>query len=164
MKIVLRLAFMLAVLCATVATSLAQQGKIKGFVYDKATGEPVLFTSVYLKGTSLGAATDVNGYYLISNIPPGEYTLMVTYLGFDTVKVAVSVAAKALVAQNLFLEKSSVKLTEVQISADREEATTEVRTSVTKLTPKEMKQLPSVSGESDLATGAPSSARCGIYW
>lgn len=151
MKIVLRLAFMLAVLCATVATSLAQQGKIKGFVYDKATGEPVLFTSVYLKGTSLGAATDVNGYYLISNIPPGEYTLMVTYLGFDTVKVAVSVAAKALVAQNLFLEKSSVKLTEVQISADREEATTEVRTSVTKLTPKEMKQLPSVSGESDLA-------------
>lgn len=142
---------MLAVLCATVATSLAQQGKIKGFVYDKATGEPVLFTSVYLKGTSLGAATDVNGYYLISNIPPGEYTLMVTYLGFDTVKVAVSVAAKALVAQNLFLEKSSVKLTEVQISADREEATTEVRTSVTKLTPKEMKQLPSVSGESDLA-------------
>jgi hypothetical protein len=151
MKIVLRLAFMLAVLCATVATSLAQQGKIKGFVYDKATGEPVLFTSVYLKGTSLGAATDVNGYYLISNIPPGEYTLMVTYLGYDTVKVAVSVAAKALVAQNLFLEKSSVKLTEVQISADREEATTEIRTSVTKLTPKEMKQLPSVSGESDLA-------------
>ena len=151
MKIVLRLAFMLAVLCATVATSLAQQGKIKGFVYDKATGEPVLFTSVYLKGTSLGAATDVNGYYLISNIPPGEYTLMVTYLGYDTLKVAVSVAAKALVAQNLFLEKSSVKLTEVQISADREEATTEIRTSVTKLTPKEMKQLPSVSGESDLA-------------
>jgi len=151
MKIVLRLAFLLAVLCATVSASLAQQGKIKGFVYDKATGEPVLFTSVYLKGTSLGAATDVNGYYLISNIPPGEYTLMVTYLGYDTVKVAVSVAAKALVAQNLFLEKSSVKLTEVQISADREEATTEVRTSVTKLTPKEMKQLPSVSGESDLA-------------
>lgn len=142
---------MLAVLCATVGASLAQQGKIKGFVYEKATGEPVLFTSVYLKGTSLGAATDVNGYYLISNIPPGDYTLMVTYLGYDTVKVAVSVAAKALVAQNLFLEKSSVKLTEVQISADREEATTEVRTSVTKLTPKEMKQLPSVSGESDLA-------------
>ena len=151
MKIVLRLAFLLAVLCATVSASLAQQGKIKGFVYDKATGEPVLFTSVYLKGTSLGAATDVNGYYLISNIPPGEYTLMVTYLGYDTLKVAVSVAAKALVAQNLFLEKSSVKLTEVQISADREEATTEIRTSVTKLTPKEMKQLPSVSGESDLA-------------
>ncbi len=151
MRIVLRIAFMLAVLCATVVASQAQQGKIKGFVYDKATGEPVLFTSVYLKGTSLGAATDVNGYYLISNIPPGDYQLMVTYLGYDTVKVAVSLAAKALVAQNLFLEKSSVKLNEVQISADREEATTEVRTSVTKLTPKEMKQLPNVSGESDLA-------------
>ena len=151
MRILLRLAFLVLVFAATMGATFAQQGKIKGFVYDKATGEPVLFTSVYLKGTSLGAATDVNGYYLISNIPPGDYQLMVTYLGYDTVKVAVSVAAKALVAQNLFLEKSSVKLTEVQISADREEATTEVRTSVTKLTPKEMKQLPNVSGESDLA-------------
>ena len=145
MRILLRLAFLVLVFASTMGATFAQQGKIKGFVYDKATGEPVLFTSVYLKGTSLGAATDVNGYYLISNIPPGDYQLMVTYLGYDTVKVAVSVAAKALVAQNLFLEKSSVKLTEVQISADREEATTEVRTSVTKLTPKEMKQLPNVS-------------------
>lgn len=137
---------------ATAAHVMAQQtGKIKGFVYDKETGEPVLFTNVTLKGTTLGAATDVNGYYTITNVPVGEQTLMVTYLGYDTLFQVVTVTANDLETANLYLTQSSVKLSEVQVSADRQEALTEVRTSVTKLTPKEMKQIPTVSGESDLA-------------
>ncbi len=151
MRSLLRAALLFIILAVNLTTAVAQNGKIKGFVYEKETGEPVLFTSVYLKGTSYGAATDVNGYYLISNVPAGDYELMVTYLGYDTVRVSITVGAKELVAQNLFLQKSSIKLNVVEISADRQEALTEVRTSVTKLTPKEMKQLPNVSGESDLA-------------
>jgi hypothetical protein len=151
MRSLLRAALLFIILAVNLATAVAQNGKIKGFVYEKETGEPVLFTSVYLKGTNYGAATDVNGYYLISNVPAGDYELMVTYLGYDTVRVSITVGAKELVAQNLFLQKSSIKLNVVEISADRQEALTEVRTSVTKLTPKEMKQLPNVSGESDLA-------------
>jgi hypothetical protein len=151
MSHLLRTALLISVGLILSLAAMAQNGKIKGFVYEKETGEPVLFTSVYLKGTNYGAATDVNGYYLISNIPAGEYELMVTYLGYDTLRVPVKVGAKELVAQNLFLEKSSIRLDIVEVSAERQEALTEVRTSVTKLTPKEMKQLPSVSGESDLA-------------
>ncbi len=128
-----------------------QTGKLKGFVYDKENGEPILFTNVTLKGTTLGAATDVNGYYTVTNVPVGEQTLMVTYLGYDTLFQTVTVTANDLETANLYLTKSSVKLGEVQVSADRQEALTEVRTSVTKLTPKEMKQIPTVSGESDLA-------------
>ncbi|MGE5425361.1 MAG: hypothetical protein ACM3N9_08340, partial [Syntrophothermus sp.] len=41
----------------------AQFGTIRGFVYEAETGEPVLFTNVYLEGTSYGAATDVNGFF-----------------------------------------------------------------------------------------------------
>ncbi|MFM1875544.1 MAG: hypothetical protein RL266_1281 [Bacteroidota bacterium] len=128
-----------------------QTGKIKGFVYDKESGEPILFTNVTLKGTTLGAATDVNGYYTVTNVPVGDQVLMVTYLGYDTLFQTVTVAANDLETANLYLTKSSVKLGEVRVSADRQEALTEVRTSVTKLTPKEMKQIPTVSGESDLA-------------
>ena len=129
----------------------AQTGKVKGFVYDKDSGEPVLFTNVTIKGTTLGAATDVNGYYTVTNVPAGEQIVQITYLGYDTLTASVTVIANQLVSLNLFLKKSSVRLTEVQISADRQEALTEVRTSVTKLTPKEMKKVPTVSGESDLA-------------
>ena len=128
-----------------------QTGKVKGSVYDKETGEPVLFTNVTLKGTTLGAATDVNGYYTITNIPVGDQTLMITYLGYDTLFSPITISANRLASSNLYLKKSSIRMGEVEISAERQEALTEVRTSVTKLTPKDMKKVPTVSGESDLA-------------
>ncbi|MFM7289519.1 MAG: hypothetical protein ACKO18_09100, partial [Bacteroidota bacterium] len=37
----------------------AQSGTLRGFVYDKATGEPILFTNVFLAGTTIGSSTDV---------------------------------------------------------------------------------------------------------
>ena len=58
--------------------SFAQFGSVRGFVYEQETGEPVLFTNVYFERTSIGAPTDANGYFAITRIPPGNYTLMVT--------------------------------------------------------------------------------------
>jgi len=57
-----------------------QNATIKGFVYENKTGEPVIFTNVYLFKTNIGATTDINGFFLITKIPPGTYDLMVTYL------------------------------------------------------------------------------------
>ena len=62
---------------AYIAT-IAQTGTIRGFVYEKESGEPVLFTNVYVEGGPedkiYGASTDVNGYFSITKVPPGEYT------------------------------------------------------------------------------------------
>lgn len=51
------------------ASAFAQVGTIRGFVYLKDSGEPVLFTNVILKGTTIGNATDVNGYFSITQVP-----------------------------------------------------------------------------------------------
>ena len=129
----------------------AQTGNIRGFVYEKETGEPVIFTNVILKGTILGAATDVNGYYSITKVPPGDYTIVITNLGYDSLKLDVSLKAGEIVTKKLFLKKSSINLKTVNVSADRQEAKTEVGTSIVKITPKEIKQIPTVGGEPDLA-------------
>ncbi|MEZ5084450.1 MAG: TonB-dependent receptor [Bacteroidales bacterium] len=129
----------------------AQNGTIRGFVYEKETGEPVIFTNVYLLGTTFGAATDVNGYFAISQIPPGKYILTVTYLGYDTLKMDVTINADDIISEQLLLEKGSYTLNQVQITAERAEARTETRTSVVKITPKQIKQLPSIGGQPDLA-------------
>ena len=63
----------------------SQSGAVKGFVYDKANGEPVPFCNVYFKGTTIGANTDLNGFFSITRIKPGNYTLLVTSLDFDTI-------------------------------------------------------------------------------
>jgi hypothetical protein len=129
----------------------AQFGTIKGFVYEKETGEPVIYTNVYLQNSTYGAATDVNGYFVISKIPAGSYTLLVTYLGFDTLKMEISIKSDEIISKQLYLVKGSYMLEQVQVTAEREEARTETRTSVVKITPKQIKQIPAVGGQPDLA-------------
>ena len=55
-----------------------QNGTIRGFVYDKSSGEPVMFCNVFLQGTTIGAPTDVNGMYNITRVTAGSYNLIVT--------------------------------------------------------------------------------------
>lgn len=84
-----KLIYLLSMLILT-STVLAQTGNIRGFIYDKSSGEPIMFCSVFLKGTTIGAATDVNGMYNISQVKASNYTLMVTYIGYDTSSVIIS--------------------------------------------------------------------------
>ncbi|MCD6113155.1 MAG: TonB-dependent receptor [Bacteroidales bacterium] len=126
-------------------------GTIRGFVYEKKTGEPVIFTNVYLKNTTYGCATDVNGYFAITKIPVGSYTLMVTSIGFDTLSMPVKIDEDLLISKKLFLTESAYMLKAVNISAEREEARTETKTSIIKITPKQIKRIPSIGGQPDLA-------------
>jgi hypothetical protein len=129
----------------------AQSANIRGFVYESESAEPVIFTSVLLKGTTFGAQTDVNGYFSITKLPAGNYTMMITMLGHDTLQEAITVKNGEIVTKKVYLKKSSVKLKEFEISAEKKEQLTEVRTSVTKITPQDIKKIPSVGGEPDIA-------------
>ena len=132
-------------------TALAQTGIVKGFVFDKDSREPILFTNVYLEGTTIGNATDINGFYSLSKVPPGDYVLMVTSLGYDTDRVSITIKNGVALTQNLFITESSVDLKAFDVSAERQERQTEVRMSVTKITPAEIQQIPTVGGEADFA-------------
>ncbi len=144
MKKILLLAFLIPFY------GLSQNASIRGFIYEKETGEPVIFTNVYLQGTNFGASTDVNGYFTISQIPPGEYNLMVTYLGFDSIKEPVSLKSGQILNKRLYLEKSAIQLDVFEVSAERQEGLTETKTSIIKITPKQINSIPSV-GTPDLA-------------
>jgi len=129
----------------------AQKSTVRGFVYDESTGEPIIYTNVILQGTTYGASTDVNGYYTISQVPEGTYKLIVTFLGYDTLFLPINLKKNQIITRQLTIKKSSINLGIVEVSADKQEAKTEVRTSVIKITPKQIKQLPTVGGEADLA-------------
>ncbi|RMF58897.1 MAG: TonB-dependent receptor [Bacteroidetes bacterium] len=72
---------LLTVACA--GTALAQ-GRIAGTVRDATTGEPLIGVNLIVVGTSNGAATDVEGRFVIDNLRPGEYAVKVSYIGFET--------------------------------------------------------------------------------
>src|SRR5690554_2150522 len=141
----------LAFWISAISITLAQGGTVRGFVYEENSGEPVIFTNVYLKGTTFGSSTDVNGYFSISNIAEGTYTLQVTYLGFDTLRKQIDISDNRMITEKLFLKKSSIQMQAIEISAEKQEALTNVTMSVTKATPKDIKQIPSIGGTADLA-------------
>jgi CarboxypepD_reg-like domain/TonB-dependent Receptor Plug Domain len=129
----------------------AQTGTIKGFVYEKDNGEPSIFTPVNLAGTAMGASTDDNGYFSISRVPPGTYTLRIIYLGYDTLTKEVTVKADQIVTEKLYLTKIAYQMKPVEVTAEKREAEGQVRVGITKLTPKQIERLPAIGGQADLA-------------
>ena len=59
-------------------------GTIKGIVTDSRTGEPLTGADVIVKGTHMGAATDNNGFYIIENVPPGEYIINASFIVYGS--------------------------------------------------------------------------------
>ncbi|MBQ3354418.1 MAG: TonB-dependent receptor [Bacteroidales bacterium] len=145
-----RLLLTLAIVFCTTLT-FAQNNDIKGFVYEESTGEPVMFSNVFLKGTTLGCSTNENGYFNITRIPDGKYTLYITCVGYDTLTYPVSLANGQTINKKFTLKESSISLDAVSITADKVEAKTETKTSVITVTPKTINKIPSVGGQADLA-------------
>ena len=131
--------------------AVAQDNSIKGFVYEEATGEPMMFTNVYLKGTTFGGSTNENGYFNINRIPDGRYTLLITSVGYDTIRETFNLSKGQSINRKYYMKETSQKLETVTITADKIEARTETKTSVITVTPKTITKIPSVGGQADFA-------------
>lgn len=83
MKKVYRIAVYLVLTFLPALSFAGTTGKIAGTITDASTGDPLPGVNVVLEGTMMGAATDVNGYYFIINVPPGTYTLKAMMIGFQ---------------------------------------------------------------------------------
>ncbi len=141
---------MLLLLSALAARAQAP-AEVRGFLFGKRDGQPIIYARVQLKGTGLGAITDNKGYFAISRIPPGTYRLLPTALGYDTVSVALTLKAGELRTVKLYAPDAEQQLQEVEVTGTRTQQLTEVRAGVQKITPVEIKLMPSVGGEPDLA-------------
>ena len=94
---------------------------ISGVVTDASTGDPMYSATVYLAGTGIGAVTDMNGKYSIKEIPPGDYTLTIEYLGYEDFKKPIKVAAGKQYVENIKLHYSGgINLEGVTITAQAE--------------------------------------------
>lgn len=130
---------------------MAQDNSVKGFVYEESTGEPVMFSNVYLKGTTYGGSTNENGYFNITRIPDGKYTLLITCVGYDTIAESISLTNNQVLNKKYYLSETSLKLETVTVTADKIEARTETKTSVISVTPKTITKIPSMGGQADFA-------------
>ncbi|SDL61203.1 Outer membrane receptor proteins, mostly Fe transport [Salinimicrobium catena] len=93
-------------------------GSIAGKLTDKEmNGEPLPFANVLLKGTTKGATTDMNGLYEFKSLEPGKYTIVFSFVGYETIEVPnVDVVAGKVTEVNTELGSSAASLDEVVIT------------------------------------------------
>ncbi|MBN2778705.1 MAG: TonB-dependent receptor [Bacteroidales bacterium] len=150
-KTIKRLFFLAAFLISFVTLSYSQTGAIKGFVLDKDNGEPCMFANVSVIGTGYGAATDINGYFSIPKIPDGDYTIKITYVSYDSIVEPFTISNGKIFSKTYYMTKAAFVLDEAVVSAEREEMRTQIRISKVKVSPQQIKQLPSIGSEPDIA-------------
>lgn len=146
-----KLTLLLLSIVVSIASFAQGTGTVRGFVYDGNSGEPILFTNVIIEGTTIGAVTDVNGFFSITKIDPGQYSIMATSIGYDTARAQVTIGKNKIVSIKLIIKESLVELDAFEISAAKQEQRTEVKVSEIKISVKDIQKLPSVGGEPDIA-------------
>lgn len=99
--------------------SVAQNGFIRGTVYDDATGESLPGVTIFVEGTTTGTMTDFDGKFNLS-IAPGNYTLRVSFISYETINIKGMQVKSGQVnlLDNLRLKEAKIELSEVTITAD----------------------------------------------
>ncbi|MCJ7552363.1 MAG: carboxypeptidase-like regulatory domain-containing protein, partial [Ignavibacteriaceae bacterium] len=124
----------------------SQVGKINGVIRDAQTGEALIGANIIVEGTTIGAATNVDGFYVITNVPPGTFNLRASMVGYtqqviQNVRVIIDLTTEI----NVNLTSETIGIEEVVVIATIPVVRQDVSSSVVNLNIKEIENLPVVS-------------------
>ena len=127
----------------------SQNGIISGFVSDSSSGEALIGANVIIQQTGQGMATDINGYYIIQNIIPGNYTLMISYVGFAINRQKINITTGQSIKKDIELVENLVELNQIDVTAEKLQRRNNIQPSKINLSPRMMKAAPALA-EPDL--------------
>ena len=139
--------FFLALIPITLSS---QVGSIRGHIYDASNGEPIIFANIVVEGTQIGVNSDDQGFFTLTDIPVGENSVLISYIGYEDKVIPITVKENSINYYKVEIIPGGIQLGAVDISAERQQARTEVRISQLKVSKKQIKALPATGGEPDL--------------
>ena len=130
-------------------------GKIAGTVTDAATGEPLIGVNLVVQGTGMGATTNLDGYFVILNVPPGFHTLAATMIGYSRYEVTdVRVEIDRTTEVDVVMAEEILEGQTVVITAERKVIQMDVAASQRSMTAENIEALPVNSVEDVLGLQA----------
>ncbi len=121
----------------------AQYGKIRGIVIDAETGETIIGGSILIEGTTKGAATNIDGEYIILAVSPGTVSLRVSYIGYNTTVINdVRINIDLTTEINVQLTPQTLEGEEVVVVAQRELVRKDVTASLSSVGAEEIEAIP----------------------
>jgi hypothetical protein len=133
----------LVVLVSGAMESYAQQGVIRGRVYNEKTNEPLPFTNLVIYQTIIGSTTDLDGNFLFTGIQPGFVRLQVSAVGFETrITEEIMVTNARAASIDIALREVEVELEAVEVKASPFERRDESPVSLRRLSIREIERSP----------------------
>ncbi|RQW03474.1 TonB-dependent receptor [candidate division KSB1 bacterium] len=140
-----RFTYLILALALLLAGSLfaGTTGKISGKILDADTNEPLPGANIVVEGSTMGDASDLEGDYNIINLPPGNYTVVVSMMGYKRTRVEnVVVKIDMTTPQNIFLSPQVIEGEEVTITAERPLVRLDMTSALSSVGASEIENLP----------------------
>jgi TonB-dependent receptor len=115
-KVILLFIFIAVLLFQSLSFAQSGYGKIQGTVTDTTTGNILFGANLWLEGTSLGAASDIDGEYLIIGVPVGSYKLIVRYIGYEQKEIFIQVQANRILQLDISLVTQVIEGEEITVT------------------------------------------------
>lgn len=147
---------LLPLLFSQVAFAQGQRGKISGKVVDAKTGEALIGANILISGTTLGAATNIDGDFVILNIPPGTYDLVASLVGYAKTKMTqVVVNADRTTNVKIELKDEAIQMDQVVVVAEKQKIIKDQTSSSSTIDENQIKAAPveGLRGILDLSSG-----------
>ena len=128
-----------------------QSATLRGTIMDKSEGRPLGFATIRLEGTEIGAVANAEGFFALSNIPSGNYQVVVELLGYTTVREPITLAPGDLLYRRFFTEPEAIELQRVDISAERQLARSSPQVGLLSVRKEQILAMPAIGASADLA-------------
>ncbi|HDQ45500.1 MAG TPA: TonB-dependent receptor [bacterium] len=144
--------FLMRIILILLISGSLHAGTIHGFVREKTTREPVIMANVWIRDTQIGVATNLKGYYVLSALPPGEYELVVSFIGYRTVRKSFMIGADEDIEIDIELESEAILIGGAEIVAERDKRELDIKPGQILVQASQIRTIPAVA-EADLFRG-----------
>jgi hypothetical protein len=128
---------------------ISDNATINGFIRDKETGETLVGASVLLAGTRLGTTSNKSGYFALSEIKPGKYNVVFSYLGYEKKEITVELKRRESRRIDVELSSEALQLDEVVVESNRLDDKRQISVSRINIPIRQINKL-RVGGEADV--------------
>ena len=131
-----------------ISTVFGGQGKLRGVVKDAANNRPIVGANIVFIGTNIGRATDINGSFIITNIPEGKYKIKISYISYKTFTENVTIVDNETLSIEVKLNRTLILGNLVVVTASRKpEKLTQAPATIDVITSKDIEELTNNPGE-----------------
>jgi hypothetical protein len=150
-------------LALAIASPLAAQatGSVRGRVIVEGANRPLPQAQVGVVGTAIGAQTNENGEYRLSNVPAGPRTIRVVRLGFAPASAQVNVAAGETATLDFVIREAPVALEQVVVTATGDVRRKEITNSMATISAEQIQNAPVANAQQLLSAQTPGGDRAG---